>query len=256
MACNTSGYLNIIPKANGVVERGHFIIREAILKACEGEPKRWPDKVPHAFFADKCMVRRATGFTPFYLMHGVDPVMPFDLAEATFMVEGFTRNMSTKDLLALRIRQLEKRPEDLEKAATAIKKSRFAAKERWERHFAKRFLPEDSIKEGSLVLVRNTRIEKHLNRKQYARYIGPYEVVRRTQHGSYVLKELDGTIDRRGKAAFRLLPYIQRSKPLPGQKTRKIAQPDVDFSDWELDELSDDEDDMSVIERAETQAKK
>lgn len=243
-------------KANGVVERGHFIIRESILKACEGHPKRWPDKVHHAFFADKCMVRRSTGFTPFYLMHGVDPVLPFDLAEATFLVEGFTRNMSTTDLLTLRIRQLEKRPEDLARAAEAIKKSRFQAKERWERHFARRFLPGDAIKPGSLVLVRNTRIEKHLNRKQYPRYIGPYEVVRKTRFGSYVLKEMDGTIDRRGKAAYRLMPYNQRPKPLPGQKQHKHIHADIDYSDWDLQEISDDEDDLEIIHRAETDAYK
>ena len=44
-------------KANGVVERGHFTIREAILKACEGKVKHWADYVPHAFFADRVTVR-------------------------------------------------------------------------------------------------------------------------------------------------------------------------------------------------------
>ena len=47
-------------KANGVVERGHFTIREAILKACEGNVKKWPEYVSHAFFADKVTVRRSS----------------------------------------------------------------------------------------------------------------------------------------------------------------------------------------------------
>ena len=94
-------------KANGVVERGHFIIREAILKSCKHDIKEWPNHVHHAFFADKVTVRRATNFSPFYLLHGVDPVLPFDLSEASFLVDGFTKNMATEDLLALRIRQLK-----------------------------------------------------------------------------------------------------------------------------------------------------
>ena len=88
-------------KANGVVERGHFIIREAILKSCKHDIKEWPSHVHHAFFADKITVRRATNFSPFYLLHGVDPVLPFDLSEASFLVDGFTKNMATEDRLAL-----------------------------------------------------------------------------------------------------------------------------------------------------------
>ncbi|TFY59099.1 hypothetical protein EVJ58_g5994 [Rhodofomes roseus] len=41
-------------KANGVVEPGHFIIRESILRSCEGNVDKWPDYVQHAFFTDRC----------------------------------------------------------------------------------------------------------------------------------------------------------------------------------------------------------
>ena len=96
-------------KANGVVERSHAIIRESIVKACKGQISQWPGKVHIAFFADKITITRSTGFSPFFLLYGVEPVLPLDLFEATFLVQGFTDNMSTEDLLALRIRQLEKR---------------------------------------------------------------------------------------------------------------------------------------------------
>ncbi len=96
-------------KANGVVERGHFIIREAIVKTCNGKVSQWPDKVQLAFFTDRVTISRSTGYSPFYLLHGSDPVLPFDLTEATFLVVGFQDQMEDSDLLALRIRQLEKR---------------------------------------------------------------------------------------------------------------------------------------------------
>ena len=73
-------------RANGVVERGHYIIREAIVKSCQGKIKDWPNKVPLAFFADKITTSRVTGFSPYYLLHGVHPVLPIDLFEATFLV--------------------------------------------------------------------------------------------------------------------------------------------------------------------------
>lgn len=196
-------------KANGVVERGHFIIRESIMKACQDNPKQWPTRVRHAFFADKVTINRSTGTSPFYLLHGVHPVLPFDLLEATAMVDGFHSGMSTTELLALRIRQLEKRQEDLDKAAELLAQTRIKSKERFEKKFTRRLFTENH-EEGTLVLVRNTSIEKSMNRKSKPRYLGPFEVVRRTEGGSYILKELDGSIWSQKVAAFRILPYILR----------------------------------------------
>ena len=109
-------------KANGVVERGHYILREALIKSCEGNISQWPDKLPLAAFADRITISKSTGFSPYYLLHGVHPVLPFDLTEATFQVKGFYNNMSTTDLLILRIQQLARHPEDLEQAADTIAK--------------------------------------------------------------------------------------------------------------------------------------
>ncbi|KAI0364022.1 hypothetical protein BV20DRAFT_957070 [Pilatotrama ljubarskyi] len=39
------------------------------------------------------------------------------------------------------------------------------------------------------------------------RHLGPYQVVRQTQNGSYVVKELNGDVSRESIAAFRLLAY-------------------------------------------------
>ncbi len=125
-------------KANGVVERGHFIIREAIVKSCEKKVSQWPDKVQLAFFADRVTITRSTGFSPFYLLHGVDPVLPFDLSEATFLVQGFQDGMATADLLALRIRQLEKHQEDLQMVAQRLANTRLHSKEHFEKRFARR----------------------------------------------------------------------------------------------------------------------
>jgi transposase InsO family protein len=200
-------------KANGVVERGHFIIREAIVKTCAGNIDEWPKKVAMAFFADRVSTSSVTGFSAFYLLHGVHPILPFDLSEASFMINGFTTGMSSSDLLALRIRQLERRPADIHQAAVTLKNARFRSKAQFERKFHKK-LRRSLYQSGDLVLVRNTAVEKELNRKTKPRYLGPYEVDRRTKGGSYVLKEMDGTFLRQGIAAFRLYPYIDRNSPI------------------------------------------
>ena len=88
-------------QANGVVERGHFTIRESLMKICGDKPEAWAPHVPLAFFADKVSVSRVTGCSPFYMLHGVHPVLPFDLTEATFMIQEYRQGLSSAELLAL-----------------------------------------------------------------------------------------------------------------------------------------------------------
>jgi hypothetical protein len=126
------------------------------------------------------------------------------------MVEGFHSGMTTAELLALRVRQLCKHDEDIKKAAQILKAARFKSKEQFEKRFAKK-LQKDHYKEGELVLMRNTRVETALNCKTQPRYLGPYEVGRKTCGGAYVLYKLDGApYPENNVAAFRLLPYITR----------------------------------------------
>jgi transposase InsO family protein len=196
--------------ANGVVERGHFIIREALLKTCKDKLANWPLRLPEIMFADRVTVNRVTGFSPFQLLHATDPLLPLDIAEATFLVEEFRSGISTSELLQLRARQIAKHPEDIERAAQTLQKARFTSKKQFEQRFIKR-LNRDTYDPGELVLVRNTEVELSLNRKHQPRYLGPFEVEERTQKGNYKLKELDGTKLKIKYAAFRVLPYITRN---------------------------------------------
>jgi transposase InsO family protein len=81
-------------KANGVVERVHFNIREGIIKACGNNLYQWPDKVT---------VSQTTGWSPHYILHGVHPVLPLDLFEHTFLITGFGEGLSSSGLFALQI---------------------------------------------------------------------------------------------------------------------------------------------------------
>lgn len=97
--------ITILPynsKANKMVEQGHFIIRESIVKACEGNISKWLEKV-QVFFADKITNNKVIGFLPYYLLYRVYPVLLFNLTESIFMVKGFKSEILRLDLLALQI---------------------------------------------------------------------------------------------------------------------------------------------------------
>ena len=56
------------------------------------------------------------------------------------MVRDFTPGMEESDLLAARIKQLLKLPEDVACAASILKKSRFRSKEAFEKRFGRRLI--------------------------------------------------------------------------------------------------------------------
>ena len=198
-------------RANGIVERQHRTIRESLVKACEGNITKWPTLAPHAFWADRVTTRKATGHSPFYMAHGVEPILPFDITLATFLVPDIAKPLSTSELLAIRARQLQKRDEDLAAIHDNVLKSRFESVRQFERMHEKS-LRDFDFKPGALVLVRNSSIETDLGRKSKPRYLGPMVVVRRTPNGSYRLAELDGAVSKLRFAAFRLIPYHARSR--------------------------------------------
>jgi hypothetical protein len=145
-------------RANGVVERGHFIIREALIKACRDKITECPKRLPEVVFADQVTASRVTEFSPYQLLHGTDPILPLDIAEATFLVEEFQSGISTAELLELRARQITKHLDDLARAAETLRRARFSSKQQFEQRFIK-CLSWNEYNPGELVLVRNAMIE-------------------------------------------------------------------------------------------------
>jgi hypothetical protein len=180
---------------------------------CKGDMSKWPTLLQAAVFADRITTRRATGFSPYYLLHGTHPLLPCDLAEATFMVPQLAREMTDVELLIARIRQIAKMPEDQNRARSTLVKSRFKSKEAFEAKFGRR-IQRTSFKPGEWVLLRNNPEENTvaITRKTNNRYMGPYCVVRETQGKAYVIKEPNGSVLRTSVAAFRLIPYLKREQ--------------------------------------------
>ena len=85
-------------QANSLVERKHFDIRESIMKACNNDPLWWLQMSPLAFWADRVTVRRLTSYSPFFMAHGVEAVLPFNIAEATYLLPPLDLPTSTETL--------------------------------------------------------------------------------------------------------------------------------------------------------------
>ena len=203
-----SGYNS---QANGIIESKHYDLQEALMKTCGGKENQWLQAIPSVLWAERVTIRKATGLSPFYMAHGVHPVLPLDIVEATYLCPGQNFGISTTDLIAIRARQLQKRPEDLEDMQESVTAFRRRNIQRFEDQHRSRII-DFNFPPGALVLVRNSGTENSLDRKAKPRYLGPMAVVHKTVGTSYILTELDGAQAHHRTAGFRLIPYFSRAK--------------------------------------------
>jgi hypothetical protein len=61
------------------------------------------------------------------MTHGIEPLLPFNITEATFLLPDIPVQLSTNHLIAIQAHQLAKREEDLADIHNCILKSHFTS---------------------------------------------------------------------------------------------------------------------------------
>jgi hypothetical protein len=140
------------------------------------------------------------GCSPYFAITGTHPVIPLDIVEATYLQTPPGSVLSTTDLITRRAIASQKHLE-ISKNFSKVYLSRRRAGLQFKcthAHTIRNF----NFKHRNLVLMRNTVIEKSLNKKMRTRYLGPLIVVACNRGGAYILAELDGSVLHRPIAAF------------------------------------------------------
>lgn len=69
---------------NGVVGRFNGVLGYVLIKYCIGQPKKnWDKYLNQALFATRIRIYTTTGFSPFYLLYGINPTLPGDTTNPT-----------------------------------------------------------------------------------------------------------------------------------------------------------------------------
>ena len=198
-------------KGNGMIERGHQPIIQALIALTMGGKKPWVDLLPYVLFADRVTVHGPTGFTPFYMVYGREAVLPVETQFPTWRTLGWDEVCDRKTLLELRTKQMLMRDEDVEEARMKKDRRRREGKEYFDATHQIRSKP---IAKDDLVLAYDVKLmnqDKSRSTKLLYRWLGPYKVKKADQlKGYYVLEELDGTELRRTYAGNRLKQFVKR----------------------------------------------
>ena len=201
-----SGYNS---RTNGIVEQSNFDIRQALVKASAGTKTKWSQVAQSIFWSERVTPRKRMGCSLYFGVTGTHPILPFDIVEANYLLPPPDSLLSTTDLIARRAIALQKRQEDLARLRERVHKASNRAALRFEREHSA-VIRDFHFKAGDLALVRNTAIEKALNKMMRPRYLGPMVIVSRNRGGAYIICDLDSTLAHAPIAAFRVIPYFAR----------------------------------------------
>ena len=161
-------YIQISPynsQANGVVKQRHYNVQEAIVKSTMGGEICWSATAHSVFWAECITVLKSTGLLPYFMVHSVKPLFPFDVSEATFLVPvPDTDDITTPILITWQAHQLQKHREDIDIICEWVLLSQFAPLRHFDQQFKNQIHQQD-FSPGDLVLVHNSRIEKELIQK-------------------------------------------------------------------------------------------
>ncbi|RYN41671.1 hypothetical protein AA0114_g10630 [Alternaria tenuissima] len=177
------------PQAMGKIEGGHKPIVNALAKLSGP----WVKNLPTVLLADRISIQEQTGYSPYQLVTGQNPVLPIELALPTWQTLPFREVKDRAQLLAIRAMQLDLRDQFTKEAIARTNRMRASKKEYWDD--TKEIRRED-ITRGDLVLLWNSvrEIDMSRDRKLDTRWLGPYRVREAgPDRGTYRLEDLDGT---------------------------------------------------------------
>ena len=166
------------PQCNGLVEKTNGLLCGSLAKLVDAKKRKWDVHLPEVLWAYRTTHKLSLGFTPFQLVYGVEAILPIEL-EITSLCTSFARRKDDKETHAQRLVQLEVLDEKRLQALQTLEAAQQRRKAKHDTLTKKRKKAE--IKEGSLVMRYDGRVEKRLDKKLLRRWEGPFKVKKKSK---------------------------------------------------------------------------
>ena len=226
--CNTTKIYSTpyAPQTQGVVERFNRTLLNMI-SICSGPNRKWDELLPYFRFAYNSSVHEVTGYSPFQLTMGRDPMVPNDLA-TTLRKTGKLTGSYKQFMKAFRTNLSS--AWDL--AMEQIKKEQTRQKILYDRKVVL-----IGIQEGDLVILKlPIQFREEVSKKLEAKWRGPYRVVRINGENCSI-KSLQDPFSPARTIHMRLVaPYTERYlTPLQAPVERRTYDLQSSDSEQELE---------------------
>jgi len=161
------------PDTNGVCERRNDVLKSTIAKHVNEKHNNWDSWVHVAAFSSNIATHRVTGFTPFFLLYNREPFLPCDAQKPFILEETDTVAKRTKHRQAL----------SLARSRTSIFQRLCKLK------FDQKHKPY-TYSVGQKVLLANFAPRIGFVQKWLPKWIGPFEILRRTGENNYEIEDI------------------------------------------------------------------
>ena len=203
------------PQTNGQVERQNRYIAAALTTCSNEHLSDWDEYLEAIAFAYRTSVVEAIGNTPFYLVHGRDPVMPTDVLAGG-------RSELIVDARRYGLLLTEKINEAYRIANEHQDKADQRRKEKYDRtHYPVEF------EIGSLVLLHSKVRRQHLSLKLTYHYQGPHRVLEKVSPVNYRIRRVEKNIETIVHVQ-RMIPFHERVEDQRASEEIAEAEPEDD----------------------------
>ena len=162
----SSGYNS---HTNGIVEQSHFDVWQALFKAADGDQSRWSQVAYSVFWSEHVTPCKHMGCLPFFVATSVQPLLPFNIIKANYLLPPPDSILSSTDLVAWHMVTLQKWLLNLMRLCVKVHDACNHMAIQFEKKNLARIC-DFNFKRGDLILICNTAIENSLNRKMQVRH--------------------------------------------------------------------------------------
>jgi hypothetical protein len=186
------------PQTNGMVERMHGTMGSLITKLAEGSDEKWDDFVAPAVFILNARTHSVTGYSPFFLVYGIEPRLPGDI-----FPPGIYNTRDPAEVELMTHRDLTRLGQH---RALALKRSQQNAAAYAARH------PEGTG--PTFIVGEYVKLKNFTKTKFQFNWKGPYIVDGIGSNNFYYLMRPDGTKLKPPYNGCHLAPWVTSPRPL------------------------------------------